>query len=51
MKVSRLIEILSMFDQDFTVDIGMKSDYPNTVNAERVLADSVRRCVVVEADD
>lgn len=47
--MSRLVQILSDFDSDCTVDIGMRSGYPDTFNAERVLLDG--RVVVIEADD
>lgn len=49
MKVADLISILLKFDQDCTVDIGKRSEYPYTFNAERVLGDG--RSVVIEADD
>lgn len=51
MKVSNLIEILKGFHPDYSVDIGMISQYPDTLNAERVLEDRARKVVVIEADD
>jgi hypothetical protein len=49
MKVADLVRILLDFDQDATVDIAKRSEYPYTFNAERVLEDGLT--VVIECDD
>lgn len=49
MQVKDLVRILSDFDQDATVDIAKRSEYPSTFNAERVLWND--RTIVIECDD
>ena len=51
MTVGELIERLKDVDPNWRVDIVYRSDYPNSINTERILIDGCNQKVLIEADD